>query len=56
MPYKGYIDDTIEDILGGVRSTCTYVGAKSIKELHKRTTFIKVNNQLNQSLSKLTQV
>jgi GMP reductase len=30
--------------LGGVRSTCTYVGAKSLKELSKRTTFVQVNN------------
>lgn len=47
IPYKGSLIDTIQDILGGIRSTCTYVGAKTLKELPKRTTFIRVNRQLN---------
>ena len=47
IPYKGQLIDTIQDILGGIRSTCTYVGAKTLKELPKRTTFIRVNRQLN---------
>jgi len=47
MPYKGPIDNTVQDILGGVRSTCTYVGASSLKELSKRTTFIRVQEQEN---------
>jgi GMP reductase len=45
--YKGDVINTINDLLGGIRSTLTYVGAKYLKELSKRTTFIKVNNQLN---------
>lgn len=44
LPYKGSVLPVVGDILGGVRSTCTYVGAKSLKELSKRTTFIQVNN------------
>ena len=44
VPYKGKVDPVLRDILGGLRSTCTYVGAKSLKELSKRTTFIQVNN------------
>jgi GMP reductase len=44
IPFKGNVDSGISDILGGLRSTCTYVGAKSLKELSKRTTFIQVNN------------
>jgi GMP reductase len=44
VPYRGAVAPVIQDILGGVRSTCTYVGAKSLKELSKRTTFIQVNN------------
>jgi GMP reductase len=44
VPYKGPVSDVVSDVLGGVRSTCTYVGAKSLKELSKRTTFIQVNN------------
>lgn len=47
VPYRGGVESTIKDILGGVRSTCTYVGAKSLKELTKRTTFIRVNEQEN---------
>lgn len=45
--YKGPVDVTIRDILGGVRSTCTYVGAAKLKELSRRTTFIRVTQQLN---------
>jgi len=37
----------VRDILGGVRSACTYVGAASLKELTKRTTFIRVQEQEN---------
>jgi len=52
VPYKGDIDDTLQDILGGLRSTCTYVGAARLKELTKRTTFIRVAEQENQVYSK----
>jgi len=48
VPYRGPIDETIRDILGGMRSACTYVGANCLKELPKRTTFIRVTQQLNQ--------
>jgi GMP reductase len=48
VPYRGAIKDTVLDILGGVRSTCTYVGAQRLKELSKRTTFIRVTKQLNE--------
>lgn len=47
LPYRGNVSDTVEEILGGLRSACTYVGAKRLKELPKRTTFIRVRNQLN---------
>ncbi len=47
VAYKGPVDNTVQDILGGVRSTCTYVGASSLKELSKRTTFIRVQEQEN---------
>jgi len=48
VAYKGPVFDTVKDILGGVRSTCTYVGASKLKELSKRTTFIRVQEQENQ--------
>ncbi|KEI71173.1 GMP reductase [Endozoicomonas elysicola] len=47
VPYRGPILETVQDILGGVRSTCTYVGAAQLKELSKRTTFIRVQEQEN---------
>jgi GMP reductase len=47
VPYRGPIEETVRDILGGVRSACTYVGASVLKELTKRTTFIKVQEQEN---------
>ena len=47
VPYRGPLEQTVSDILGGVRSTCTYVGAASLKELSKRTTFIRVQEQEN---------
>ena len=53
MPYKGPVEATLLDILGGVRSTCTYVGAKNVVELANKTSFIRVNRQLNESLSNL---
>jgi GMP reductase len=47
VPYRGNVADTIQDILGGLRSACTYAGARNIKSLPKCTTFVKVNRQLN---------
>lgn len=43
VPYKGSIDKTIEQVLGGLRSTCSYVGTTELKNLSKCTTFIRVN-------------
>ncbi|MBS3992584.1 MAG: GMP reductase [Bacteroidetes bacterium] len=48
VPFKGHVENTVQDILGGIRSTCTYVGAAHLKELTKRTTFIRVQEQHNQ--------
>ena len=45
---RGPVENTLQDILGGVRSACTYVGARSLKELSKRTTFVRVTQQLNE--------
>lgn len=47
IPYRGSVKNALQDILGGVRSTCTYVGAKRLKDLSKCTTFIRVSQQLN---------
>jgi GMP reductase len=47
VPYRGPVENTVKDILGGIRSTCTYVGAGDLKHLSKCTTFVRVNNQFN---------
>lgn len=47
IKYKGSLDDTVNDYLGGVRSTCTYINAKEIKNIPKCCTFVRVNRQLN---------
>ncbi|MCK9388166.1 MAG: GMP reductase [Sulfuritalea sp.] len=48
LDYRGPVENTVLEILGGVRSACTYVGAHKLKELSKRTTFIRVARQLNE--------
>lgn len=47
IKYRGDVINTIENMLGGIRSTCTYVGAHRLKDLPKCTTFMRVNNQVN---------
>lgn len=51
VPYRGPLEPTVNDLLGGLRSTCTYVGASELKELTKRTTFIRVMEQENREFS-----
>ncbi|EKD70082.1 MAG: GMP reductase, partial [uncultured bacterium] len=48
VPYRGAVENMVLDILGGLRSACTYVGAKRLKELSKCTTFVRVTQQLNE--------
>jgi GMP reductase len=52
VPARGPVAGTVQEILGGVRSACTYVGARRLRELSKRTTFIRVNQQLNEVFGK----
>lgn len=54
VPYRGSVKNTIQDILGGLRSACTYSGAKTLKDLPKTSTFVRVNNQLNKIYEKNT--
>ena len=51
VKYKGPLENTILDILGGIRSTCTYINAQNIKNIPKCCTFVRVNNQLNKIFS-----
>ena len=54
MPYTGPINNTIEELLGGLRSTMTYIGAKKLKDIPKQCVFYKVYHQLNQTFEKNT--
>ena len=47
VPFKGPVRGTVLDVLGGIRSACTYVGAAKLKDLTKRTTFIRCSQQTN---------
>ena len=46
-PYRGPVDNTMGEIMGGVRSMMTYIGAAHLKEVSKRTTFVRVTAQTN---------
>jgi GMP reductase len=52
IPYKGDIHVFIQDLMGSLRSTATYIGARQLKEFPKRATFIKVNRQLTSYLER----
>ena len=47
LPYRGAVEPTVEDILGGVRSAATYIGARRLKDMPKCATFVRVENNIN---------
>ncbi len=47
VPYRGEVARTVQEVLGGVRSTCTYAGAMKLKQLAKCTTFIRCTQTHN---------
>jgi GMP reductase len=47
VPYRGEVAQTIQDLLGGIRSTCTYAGALKLKQLSKCATFVRCTQQFN---------
>ena len=51
VDYIGPVKNTVEEMLGGLRSALTYAGARCIKDLPKCTTFVRVNRQLNEKFS-----
>lgn len=55
VPYRGDVEMTVLDILGGLRSACTYTGASKLKELPRRATFIRCTQQVNQIYGNLDQ-
>lgn len=54
MPYRGSVSNTLEDILGGVRSACTYIGARRLKDMPKCASFVKTNNVINKVYERYT--
>ncbi len=52
VPYRGPVSETVKSILGGLRSACTYTGARTIKQMPKCTTFVRVNQQSNEIFGK----
>ncbi len=54
LPYRGPVQSTVEDILGGVRSACTYIGARRLKDMPKCASFVTTNNVQNRIYEKFT--
>lgn len=54
VPYRGDVNNIVQNILGGLRSTMTYCGARRLKDLSKCTTFVRVNSQFNRNLENST--
>jgi len=54
LPYRGSVKNTVEDILGGVRSAATYIGARRLKDMPKCATFVRVNNVINRVYERYT--
>ena len=54
LPYRGPVNPTVEDILGGVRSAATYIGARRLKDMPKCATFVRVENNINKVYERFT--
>ena len=54
LPYRGAVNNTLEDILGGVRSACTYTGARRLKDMAKCASFVRTNNVINRVYEQYT--
>ena len=54
LPYRGAVNNTVEDILGGVRSAATYIGARRLKDMPKCATFVRVSNNINRVYERYT--
>ena len=54
LPYRGPVQPTVEDILGGVRSACTYIGARRLKDMPKCASFVTVHNNINKVYEQYT--
>ena len=54
LPYRGPVANTVEDILGGVRSACTYIGARRLKDMAKCASFVTTNNVITKVYEQYT--
>ena len=54
LPHRGAVEPTVEDILGGVRSSATYIGARRLKDMPKCATFVRVENNINRVYERYT--
>ena len=54
LPHRGAVNNTVEDILGGVRSAATYIGARRLKDMPKCATFVRVENNINRIYARYT--
>ena len=54
LPHRGAVNNTVEDILGGVRSAATYIGARRLKDMPKCATFVRVENNINRVYARYT--
>jgi len=54
LPYRGPVVNTLEDILGGVRSACTYIGARRLKDMPKCASFVTTNSIINRTYDQYT--
>ena len=54
LPYRGAVKNAVEDILGGVRSACTYIGARRLKDMPKCASFVTTNNVINRVYERYT--
>jgi len=55
LPHRGPVQETVEDLLGGVRSACTYIGARRLKDMPKCASFVTVHNNINKVYERYTQ-
>ena len=54
LPDRGPVNNTVEDILGGIRSAATYIGARRLKDMPKCATFVRVENNINKIYERYT--
>jgi GMP reductase len=54
LPHRGPVSNTLEDIVGGVRSACTYIGARRLKDMAKCASFVTTHNVINRVYEKYT--